>query len=108
MRAQEMPSTDRPHATVAARPVSRLRIVRTASTGAFSSLWVFLLGWVWAAVGLPGANAFLGLFVTDMTSQPLASVTVLGVGSLCAFVVGGIFGAIIAHCYNLAGRVFGD
>ena len=108
MPVQEMPSAGRPHETALARPVSRLRIARAASTGAFASLWVFLLGWAWAAVGLSGADAYLGLFIAQMTSQPVVSVAALGMGSLCAFVAGGIFGAIIAHCYNLAGRVFGD
>ncbi|WP_293678638.1 hypothetical protein [uncultured Phenylobacterium sp.] len=108
MQVKEMPSTGHPDATAVTRPVSRLRIVRAASTGAFASLWVFLLGWLWAAVGLSGADAYLGLFIAQMTSQPVASAPALGIGSLCAFLVGGIFGAIIAHCYNLAGRVFGD
>lgn len=84
--------------------VTRLRALRVASTGAFGTLWLFVLGWVWAAFRLSGADAFLGLF----TTQPAGSVTALATGGLCAFLVGGLFGAIIAHCYNLAGRFLGD
>ena len=108
MQVQKMPDTTHARATAVTRPVSRLRIVRAASTGAFATLWLFLLGWVWAAVGLPGADAFLSLFAAQLTTQPVASAATLGVGGLCAFLVGGIFGAIVAHCYNVAGRVLGD
>ena len=45
--------------------------------------------------------AFVGLF----TTQPAGSAAALWTGGVCAFVVGGIFGALISHCYNLAGRV---
>ncbi|MBB3873056.1 hypothetical protein [Brevundimonas mediterranea] len=87
---------------------TRLRVLRVASTGAFATLWLFVLGWIWAALSLPGADAFVGLFTTQLTDQSVGSVAALGIGSLCAFVVGGIFGVLIAHCYNLAGRVLGE
>lgn len=84
-----------------------LSVARVAMTGAFATLNLFLLGWAWAAIGLPGANAFLGLFTDPLTTQPPGSVTALWRGGLCAFLVGGVFGALIAHCYNLAGRALG-
>ncbi|MEQ7154221.1 hypothetical protein [Brevundimonas aurifodinae] len=87
-----------------ATPVTRLRALRVASAGAFGTLWLFVLGWIWAAFSLPGAEAFLGLF----TTEPASSARALLYGGLCAFVVGGLFGAIIAHCYNLAGRFIRD
>ena len=91
---------------------TRLHVLRVASTGAFATLWLFVLGWIWAALGLPGADAFIGLFTTQLTTQltdqSVGSVAALGIGSLCAFIVGGIFGVLIAHCYNLAGRVLGE
>jgi len=62
-----------------------------------------LLGWAWAAFTLPGADAFVGLF----TTQPAGSAASLWIGGLCAFLSGGVFGALIAHCYNLVGRVLG-
>lgn len=73
--------------------------------------WAFLRlrgGWIWAALGLPGADAFVGLFTTQLTDQSVGSIPALGIGSLCAFVVGGTFGVLIAPCYNLAGRVLGE
>lgn len=88
-------------------PEARLGVVRTASTGAFGTLWLFVLAWGWAALRLPGADAFLNLFTAQLTPQPVNSVAALLRGGLCAFLAGGIFGAIIAHCYNLAGRVLG-
>lgn len=82
-----------------------LSLSRAAMTGAFSTLWLYVLAWAWAAFGLPGSEAFLSLFTSQLTTQPAGSVTTLWVGGLCAFLVGGIFGAIVAHCYDLAGRV---
>ena len=78
---------------------------RCASTGAFSTLILFALCWV-AVIGTPFAfsHAFISLF----TTLPIGSVQSLLIGGLTAFGAGGIAGAIIAHCYNLAGRVFGD
>ena len=93
--------------TIGASHETRLSVLRVASTGAFATLWLFLLAWGWPALNLPGADAFLGLFTAQLTPQPVDSVAALGIGSLCAFVVGGVSGAIIAHCYNLAGRVLG-
>ena len=94
--------------STAARGVTRLRVARVASAGAFATLAMFLLGWAWAVLRLPGADAFLNLFTAQLTTEPVSSGTALWIGSLCAFLVGGIFGLLIAHCYNLAGRVFGD
>ena len=83
-----------------------LGYLRSASTGAFSTLILFVLCWVGVLVGSPFAisHAFIGLF----TTLPIGSVQALLIGGLTAFAAGGIAGAIIAHCYNLAGRVFGD
>lgn len=86
-----------PHST-------RLDVLRVAMTGGFATLNLFLLGWAWAALTLPGADAFLGLF----TIQPVGSVAALLIGGLCALLVGGVFGALIAHCYNLAGWALGS
>ena len=82
---------------------TRLAISRLAMTGAFATLWLFVLGWAWAAIVSPHSDAFVGLF----TTQPAGSAAALGIGGLCAFLVGGVFGALIAHCYNLAGRALG-
>ena len=85
---------------------TRLNYFRSASTGAFSTLWLFALCWAGVAIGLPLvlSHAFVGLF----TLEPAGSLSSLWSGGLSAFVSGGIAGAIIAHCYNLAGRWFGD
>ena len=79
---------------------------RSVSTGAFSTLIIFSLCWAGVAIGLPLvlSHAFVGLF----TLEPAGSLSSLWIGGLSAFVSGGIAGAIIAHCYNLAGRWFGD
>ena len=79
---------------------------RSASTGAFSTLIVFALCWAGAALALPLAfsHNFVGLF----TLQPAGSMNALLIGGLLGFLTGGIAGAIIAHCYNLAGRWFGN
>ena len=90
-----------------AAPYPTLGVVRSASAGAFATLIFFVLGWAWAAIGLPGSDAFLGLFTNQLTTQPAGSAAALAIGGLRAFVVGGIYGALIAHCYNLAGRIFG-
>lgn len=82
---------------------TRLSVARCAITGAFATLLFFGLCWVFAALGLPLTHMFIGLF----TSEPVGSAASLGVGSLLAFVSGGIIGAVIAHCYNLAGRFLG-
>ena len=86
--------------------LSTLSYMRSASTGAFSTLLLFVLCWVGALVGLPGvlSHAFIGLF----TVEPAGSTSSLLIGGLSAFLSGGLAGAIIAHCYNLAGRFFGD
>ena len=83
-----------------------LGYVRTASTGAFSTLILYVLCWLAVLLGAPivFSHAFVGLF----TTLPMEPVQTLLIGGLTAFVVGGIAGAIIAHCYNLAGWVFGD
>jgi len=93
---------------IESRHSTRLSVARVAMTGAFATLNLFLLGWVWAAIGLPGADAFLGLFTDPLTTQPPGSVTALWRGGLCAFLVGGIFGALVAHCYYLAGWALGS
>ncbi len=90
-----------------AAPPATLGVVRCASTGAFATLGLFILGWAWAVIGFPGSDAFLGLFTNQLTTQPAGSAAALAIGGLCAFLVGGIYGALVAHCYNLAGRVFG-
>jgi len=77
-------------------------------TGGFATLNAYLLGWAWAAIGLPGANAFLNLFTNQLTTQQAGSLTALWTGGLCAFLSGGVFGALIAHCYNLAGWALGS
>ncbi len=80
-----------------------LSVARCAMTGAFATLLFFALCWVFAALGLPVTDMFIGLF----TSEPVGSAASLWKGSLIAFASGGIIGAIIAHCYNLAGRFLG-
>lgn len=80
-----------------------LNVSRCAMTGAFATLLFFALCWTFAAIGLPTNDMFIALF----TAEPIGSASSLGIGSLIAFVSGGIGGAIIAHCYNLAGRVLG-
>lgn len=82
---------------------TRLGVVRVTMTGAFATLNLFVLGWAWAAIDPPGGHAFVGLF----TTQPAGSTAALLIGGLCAFLVGGVFGALIAHCYNLAGWALG-
>ena len=83
-----------------------LGYLRCASTGAFSTLILFALCWVAVLISTPSmfSHAFIGLF----TTLPILSVQSLLIGGVTAFFAGGIAGAIIAHCYNLAGRVFGD
>ena len=87
---------------------TRLSVARVAMTGAFATLNLFLLAWVWAAIGLSGADAFLGLFTNDLITPPPGSLTALWIGGSCAFLVGGLFGALIAHCYYLAGWALGS
>jgi len=82
---------------------ARLAIGRVAMAGAFATLMFFFLAWAWAAIVSPHSAAFVGLF----TTQPAGSAAALWIGGLCAFLVGGVFGALISHCYNLAGRVLG-
>jgi hypothetical protein len=89
-------------AITSSRP-TRLAIGRVAMTGAFATLLFFFLGWAWAAIVSPHSAAFVGLF----TTQPAGSAAALWIGGLCAFLVGGVFGALISDCYNLAGRVLG-
>jgi hypothetical protein len=82
-------------------PSSRADFRRLAATGAFSTLGLFLLCWVPAALGAGFTHGFIGLF----TIQPVGSTDALWMGGLSAFAFGGIGGAIISHCYNLAGRM---
>jgi len=84
-----------------------LGYLRSASTGAFSALILFELCWVGVLIGTPFvlSHSFISLFTTAL---PIGSVQSLLIGGLTAFATGGIAGAIIAHCYNLSGRVFGD
>ena len=85
---------------------STLSYKRSVSTGAFSTLMLFALCWLGVFIGLPVvlSHAFIGLF----TVEPAGSLSSLLIGGLSAFLSGGLAGAIIAHCYNLAGRFFGD
>ena len=85
---------------------TRLGYYRSASTGAFSTFLLFALCWIGVFIGLPLilSHAFVGLF----TLEPAGSVSSLWTGGLSAFVSGGIVGVIVAHCYNLAGRWFGN
>ena len=83
-----------------------LSYIRSASTGAFSTLLLFVLCWLGVLIATPVvfSHAFLGLF----TTLPDGSAQSLWIGGLTAFVAGGVAGVIIAHCYNLAGRFFGN
>ena len=90
-------------AITAVPPASRLDIVRCASTGAFATLLIFLLCWVTTALHAPLAHSFISLF----TLQPVGSTDALWMGSLSAFIFGGVAGGFVAHCYNLAGRFLG-
>lgn len=83
----------------------RADVIRCISTGAFSTLWLFVLCWAVVALGMPlsATHGFVALF----TTQPVGSVNALWMGALWAFLAGGVAGAIIAHCYNLAGRILG-
>ena len=85
-----------------------LSYLRSASTGAFSTLIIFLLCWVGTAIAPSPSFGLSHTFVGLFTSEPVGSVTSLGIGALAAFITGGVIGAIIAHCYNLAGRWIGD
>lgn len=85
-----------------AAPSATLGVARSASTGAFATLIFFVLCWAAAAAGVSLSHAFIGLF----TLQPAGSTAALLAGGLWAWVGGGIGGALIAHCYNLAGRIF--
>ncbi len=90
-------------ATSIAPQSSRLDIVRCASTGAFATLLMFLLCWVATALYAPLAHSFISLF----TIRPVGSTDALWMGSLSAFIFGGVAGGFVAHCYNLAGRLLG-
>jgi hypothetical protein len=81
----------------------RLDLLRCASTGALATVLMFLLCWVTTAIGTPLAHSFISLF----TVQPVASTSALWMGSLCAFIFGGVAGGLVAHCYNLAGHFLG-
>ena len=85
-----------------AAPSATLGIARSASTGAFATLIFFVLCWAAAAGGLSLSHAFVGLF----TLKAVGSTAAFLEGGLWAWVAGGIGGALIAHCYNLAGRIF--
>ena len=86
--------------------LTTLGYARAASTGAFSTLLLFLLCWAGVALGLRSVlpHAFVNLF----TLEPAGTAASLGVGGIFAFLSGGVGGVIIAHCYNLAGRWIGD
>jgi len=89
--------------TITSTRPTRLDLSRVAMTGAFATLLLFLLGWAWSAIVSHHTDAFVGLFTTEQAGSAVA----LLIGGLCAFLVGGVFGALIAHCYNLAGRTLG-
>ena len=84
---------------------SRADAVRCTSTGAFATLWLFVLYWLAIALGVPlgATHAFAALF----TIQPAGSFDALWMGGLWAFIAGGVAGLLVAHCFNLAGRVLG-
>ena len=92
-------------ATPSVRHGARADVLRCTSTGAFATLWLFVLCWIAIALGTPvgATHAFAALF----TMQPAGSVTALWTGGLWAFIAGGVAGLLVAHCYNLAGRVLG-
>ena len=79
-----------------------LSVARSASTGAFATLILFALCWAAAAAGLVGSHALIGLF----TLKVAGSAAALLEGGLWAWLGGGVAGALIAHCYNLSGRIF--
>lgn len=85
---------------------TRIGYLRSASTGAFSTSILFALCWIAVSIGTP--FVFSHAFINMFTTLPVGSAQTLVIGGLTAFVAGGLAGAIIAHCYNLAGRVFGD
>ena len=85
-----------------AAPRATLGVARSASTGAFATLIFFALCWAAAASGLSLSHAFVGLF----TLKAAGSAAALLEGGLWAWIGGGIAGALIAHCYNLSGRIF--
>lgn len=80
-------------------------VIRCISTGAFATLGLFLLCWAAVALGMPlsATHGFVALF----TMQAAGSIAALWTGALWAFLFGGIAGALVAHCFNLAGRVLG-
>lgn len=80
-----------------------LDYLRCASTGAFTTLLLFGLCWIGAAAGFTSIHGFVTLF----TDRPTASTAALLLGGITAFLAGALTGFLIAHCYNLAGRVFG-
>lgn len=79
----------------------RLDIIRCTSTGAFATLLLFLLCWAATMLSPPLAHSFILMF----TIKSAASTDALWMGGLSAFIFGGIAGALVAHCYNLAGRI---
>ena len=83
----------------------RADVICCISAGAFSTLGLFLLCWIAGALGMPisATHGFVALF----TMEPAESIKALWTGTLWAFIAGGVSGAFIAHCYNLAGRVLG-
>jgi hypothetical protein len=88
------------------RPAAgRADAIRCTSTGAFATLGMFALCWILVLLGMPlsATHGFVGLF----TMQPVGTTNALWTGALWAFLAGGVAGAIIAHCYNLAGRILG-
>jgi len=104
LRANVRLEADMIDSSSAVRP-GRADLIRCISTGAFSTLGVFLLCWAAIALGMPlsAPHGFIALF----TMQPVGSINALWMGALWAFLAGGVAGAIIAHCYNLAGRILG-
>lgn len=65
---------------------TRLGYARSASTGAFSTLLLFLLSWASVALALPFilSHSFVGLF----TLEPAGSAASLGIGTLSSFLTG--------------------
>lgn len=87
-----------------AGPRVTLGVARNALTGAFATLILFALCWAAAAAGLVGSHAIIGLF----TLKAAGSTAALLEGGLWAWLGGGIGGLLIAHCYNLSGRIFNN
>ena len=50
------------------------------------------------------SHSFAGMF----TPESITSLPSLSIGDVSVFISGALGGTIIAHCYNLCGRWFGE